>query len=67
MAIKRVWIEEGCINCGMSEMNCPEVFKVDVEQDSSTVIEGVDHSLYEAEIKEAAQACPVDVIKYEES
>ena len=67
MAIKRVWIEEGCINCGMSEMNCPEVFKVDVEQDSSTVIEGVDYSLYEAEIKEAAQACPVDVIKYEES
>ena len=27
MAIKRVWIEEGCISCGMSEMNCPEVFK----------------------------------------
>ena len=39
MAIKRVWIEEGCISCGMSEMNCPEVFKVDDEQDSSTVIE----------------------------
>ena len=28
MAIKRVWIEEGCISCGMSEDNCPEVFKV---------------------------------------
>ncbi len=51
MAIKRVWIEEGCISCGMSEMNCPEVFKVDDEQDS----------------KEAAEACPVEVIKYEES
>ena len=50
MAIKRVWIEEGCISCGMSEMNCPEVFKVDDEQDSSTVIEGVDYSLYEAAI-----------------
>ena len=67
MAIKRVWIEESCINCGMSEMNCPEVFKVDVEQDSSTVIEGVDYSQYEAAIKDAAEACPVDVIKYEES
>jgi len=51
----------------MSEMNCPEVFKVDDEQDSSTVIEGVDYSLYETEIKEAAESCPVDVIKYEES
>jgi ferredoxin len=67
MAIKRVWIEEGCISCGMSEMNCPEVFKVDDEQGSSTVIEGVDYSLYEADIKEAAEACPVEVIKYEES
>ena len=28
MAITRVWIEEGCIGCGMSEMNCPEVFKI---------------------------------------
>ena len=67
MAIKRVWIEEGCISCGISEMNCPEVFTVDDEQDSSTVIEGVDYSQYEAAIKDAAEACPVDVIKYEES
>ena len=28
MAITRVWIEEGCISCGLSESNCPEVFKV---------------------------------------
>lgn len=51
----------------MSEMNCPEVFKIDDEQDSSTVIEGVDYSLYEAAIKEAAEGCPVEVIKYEVS
>jgi ferredoxin len=67
MAIKRVWIEEGCFSCGMSETNCPEVFKIDDEQGSSTVIEGVDYSLYEAAIKEAAEACPAEVIKYEES
>ena len=65
MAIKRVWIEEGCIRCGMSEKNCPEVFKVYDDQDSSTVIEGVDYSLYEADIKEAAGQCPVEVIKFE--
>jgi len=42
MAITRVWIEEGCISCGLSESNCPEVFKVKAE--GSTVIEGVDYS-----------------------
>ena len=67
MAIKRVWIEEGCISWGLSEMNCTEVFKIDDEQDSSTVVEGVDYSLYETAIKEAAESCPVEVIKYEES
>ena len=24
----QVWIEEGCILCGNSEVNCPEVFKL---------------------------------------
>ena len=66
MAITRVWIEEGCIACGMSENNCPEVFKVDKELDSSTVIKGVDFSLYEDEIKAAAEDCPAEVIKFEE-
>ena len=66
MAIIRVWIEEGCITCGMSEDECPEVFKVDEKLDSSTVIEGVDFSLYEAQIKAAAEDCPVEVIKFEE-
>ena len=67
MAIIRVWIEEGCITCGMSEDECPEVFKVDEKLDSSTVIEGVDFSLYEGQIKEAAEDCPVEVIRYQES
>ena len=63
MAIKRVWIEEGCISCGMSEDNCPEVFKV--KDVGATVIEGVDYSGLEEKIKQAAEACPVEVIKYE--
>jgi ferredoxin len=67
MAITRVWIEEGCITCGLSEINCAEVFKVDYELDSSTVIKGVDFSLYEDKIKYAAEACPVEVIRYEET
>ena len=65
MAITRVWIEDGCISCGSSESNCPEVFKI--KDKGATVIEGVDYSLLEEKIKEAAESCPVEVIKYEEN
>ena len=65
MPITRVWIEDGCVSCGLSESNCPEVFKV--KDEGSTVIEGVDYSLLEEKIKEAAEMCPVEVIKYEEN
>jgi len=65
MPITRVWIEDGCILCGSSESNCPEVFKI--KDESATVIEGVDYSLLEEKIKEAAESCPVEVIKYEEN
>jgi len=79
MAITRVWIEEGCISCGSSEVNCPEVFKVKEMKNSqlqdekpgewvkgATVIEGVDYSGLEEKIKQAAEAFPVEVIKYDE-
>ena len=65
MAITRVWIEDGCISCGTSETNCPEVFKV--KGKGATVLEGVDYSSLEEKIKEAAKGCPVEVIKYEET
>ena len=67
MAITRVWIEEGCITCGMSELNCPELFKIDQPLGTSTVLSGVDFAPIEEEIKQAAEGCPVEVIKYEES
>lgn len=62
MAIKRVWIEEGCTACGLCEEICPEVFVV---EDEAIVKEGVDFSLFEDAIEEAAESCPVEVIKYE--
>jgi ferredoxin len=65
MAITRVWIEEGCISCGLSEGACPEVFKV-THPEGSKVIEGVNYSGLEEKIKKAAKACPVKVIKYDE-
>lgn len=63
MAITKVWIEEGCIGCGLSEAICPEVFK---KEGDAYVIEGVDYSLYEEAIIDAAERCPVQVIKYSE-
>ena len=67
MAITRVWVEEHCIACATSEIICPEVFKVDRENDQSEVIEGAEFSLFEEKIKEAAESCPVDSIQFEEA
>ena len=64
--IKRVWIEEGCISCGLSESNCPEVFKVETGEPLK-IIEGIDYSGLEEKIKDAANACPVQVIMYDET
>lgn len=65
MAIKRVWINPGCILCHMSEEGCPEVFHIPDHSDTALVREGVDYSKYEEQIKETAANCPVSVIKYE--
>jgi len=63
MAIKKVWVEEDCTACGLCEDICPEVFKL---EDIATVIEDVNYADYEEGIKEAAESCPVEVIKYTE-
>ena len=67
VAISKVWIEKGCIACGMSESICPEVFKVKHGKfvKGATVIEGVDYSGLEDKIWQAVNACPVELIKYE--
>ena len=65
VAITKVWIEEGCISCGNSEDNCPEVFKV--KDEGAVVLEGINYSGLEEKIKQAAESCPVEVIKYEEA
>lgn len=62
MAIKKVWIEDGCTSCGLCEETCPEVFEM---PDEARVKEGVDFSAYEDCMKEAAEDCPAEVIKYE--
>jgi ferredoxin len=66
MAIKKVWIEEGCIADGICNDICPAVFGLDDDTGEAFVKEGADFSANEADIKEAAEACPVLIIKYEE-
>jgi ferredoxin len=82
MAIKRVWIEEGCIVCNACETTCPEVFHVTEDschilggaraddgdgtnaEEKSELKDGLGTEL-EDQIIEAAEGCPVEVIKFE--
>ncbi|MBN1952974.1 MAG: ferredoxin [Bacteroidales bacterium] len=63
MAIKKVWIEEGCTSCGMCEEICPNVFEM---PDEAMVKNDADLEANEEDIREAADSCPVEIIKYEE-
>ena len=61
--MKKVRVEPGCITCGVCEFIAPEVFEV---TDISHVKDDADVQQHAAPIKEAARACPVAVIAYEE-
>ena len=58
----QVKIVEGCIACGVCESICPEVFTV--IETSVANPEGIPGN--ESACRDAAKACPVDVIKIEE-
>ncbi len=60
--LKKVWIEPGCIVCNACEDIYPEVF--DVQADNCVIRPGspLDDGL---RVEEAAEACPVEVIKFE--
>jgi ferredoxin len=65
MAIKKVYIEQGCIAAGFCNEICPDVFELD-DFGEAYVLEESDYSANEKKIKLAAKTCPVKVIKYEE-
>jgi len=67
MPITRVWIEEGCSVCGLCSDTCPDVFELDEDAETAKVIAGADLEANEEAIKECAEDCPEDVIKYKES
>ncbi|MCP5045641.1 MAG: ferredoxin [bacterium] len=60
MAIKKVWIIEGCISCGVCEATAPDVFEV---PDEAIVLKGMNYEEYEEDIVEAVENCPVEVIQ----
>lgn len=62
MAISKVWIEDGCISCGLCSDICPDVFEL---EDIAVVKEGADFTANEDLIRESADNCPVEVIKHE--
>lgn len=65
MAIKKVWIEEGCIADGICNDVCPDVFGLN-DDGEAFVQEGADLNANEDDIKEAAEQCPVEIIRFEE-
>jgi len=60
LAISKVTIEDGCTSCGLCEQICPDVFEM---PDVAKVKEGADLNQFEGQVKEAADSCPVNVIK----
>jgi ferredoxin len=64
MEITKVWIEEGCTACGICQDTCPDVFGAD-SNGEAFIKANYDVLANEQEIKEAAESCPVEIIKYE--
>ena len=65
--IKRVWIEEGCISCSLCSDLVPEVFVV--ENGDSCIVRDDAAAWFAGrfdDIREAADDCPVEVIKIEQ-
>lgn len=60
-SVSKVWIEPGCIVCDACEDIYPEVFEVTAD----TCIIRAEAPLNDGlKIQEAAEACPVEVIKF---
>ena len=61
--MKKVLVDDTCIGCGTCVEICPEVFEL--EGELATIKQGADMSL-DKKIIEAAEACPVEAISYEQ-
>ncbi len=57
-------IREGCIACGLCVSICPDVFTI-ADDGLAEAIE-MPEKQHNSAVKEAAESCPVNVIKTEE-
>ena len=64
MALTRVWVDDGCILCGLCPELAPEVFVM--EDDHCWAKDEADLDSNEEEIRQAAIDCPVGVIRFQE-
>jgi ferredoxin len=65
-AITNVWIEAGCISCKLCQDIAPVVFLVEDGRDCVVRPDAARHfSAQREDIEQAAQDCPVEVIKFE--
>ncbi len=69
MAVTKVWLEQSdCISCEACESGCPEVFEM-ADGECKIKPEAADAAFlakYSEQVKEVAEACPVECIKFEE-
>ncbi|MEJ6715772.1 MAG: ferredoxin, partial [Euryarchaeota archaeon] len=79
--VAKVWIDEDCITCDACQDICPEVFEITDESSqilaavrtdgqfdrntAGSLLSGTFGAEYGEMILEAAEACPVEVIKFE--
>ncbi len=66
MQITKVWLDESndeCTSCGLCESIAPDIFEV---PDKMVVKSNANFNDSIADIKDAADSCPVGVIKFEE-
>ncbi len=66
MKITKVWLDESndeCTSCGLCESIAPDIFEV---PDKMVVKSNANFNDSIADIKDAADSCPVGVIKFEE-
>lgn len=57
--------EELCTGCGLCEETCPDIFKLNEDQDIAEIIKN-DYDDYDEEcIQEAVESCPTEAISSE--
>lgn len=64
--MKPVIDEDLCIACGNCEEECPEVFLLGDESVARVIVDDPGEELYDC-VRNAAESCPTEAIKVEET